>query len=397
MLELIVNQNKNVENIALVENGKLVEVYNSDDETKKRRLEGNIYAGEVGDIISGMQAAFIDFGESRNGFIHFKDVVPQLDAKQGMKLEEVDIKKVLKPKQKIMVQVKKDCDDKKGARLSTHICLAGKYMVLMPNTSIITISQKIEDEKIKNDLIKIIKDNIPENCGAIVRTSAQTTSSEKIIKEIEKLSKKWNNINKKFKTYKGKPTILYESENIVEKIILDLGTKKLEKITTNSSAEYSKIKKMLDSENLDINLVQEKNSNLLTKYELDSQIEKSTNRKIWLNCGGFITIDKTEALIAIDVNTGKFTGKKDLESTVFKVNKEATLEIAKQLRLRDIGGIIIIDYIDMKNKENKDKIEELLKEALKDDRAKTQVEGFTKLNLMEMTRKHICSHLNTHE
>lgn len=397
MLELIVNQNKNVENIALVENGKLVEVYNSDDETKKRRLEGNIYAGEVGDIISGMQAAFIDFGESRNGFIHFKDVVPQLDAKQGMKLEEVDIKKVLKPKQKIMVQVKKDCDDKKGARLSTHICLAGKYMVLMPNTSIITISQKIEDEKIKNDLIKIIKDNIPENCGAIVRTSAQTTSSEKIIKEIEKLSKKWNNINKKFKAYKGKPTILYESENIVEKIILDLGTKKLEKITTNSSAEYSKIKKMIDSENLDINLVQEKNSNLLTKYELDSQIEKSTNRKIWLNCGGFITIDKTEALIAIDVNTGKFTGKKDLESTVFKVNKEATLEIAKQLRLRDIGGIIIIDYIDMKNKENKDKIEELLKEALKEDRAKTQVEGFTKLNLMEMTRKHICSHLNTHE
>ena len=397
MLELIVNQNKNVENIALVENGKLVEVYNSDDETKKRRLEGNIYAGEVGDIISGMQAAFIDFGESRNGFIHFKDVVPQLDAKQGMKLEEVDIKKVLKPKQKIMVQVKKDCDDKKGARLSTHICLAGKYMVLMPNTSIITISQKIEDEKIKNDLIKIIKDNIPENCGAIVRTSAQTTSSEEIIKEIEKLSKKWNNINKKFKTYKGKPTILYESENIVEKIILDLGTKKLEKITTNSSAEYSKLKKMLDLENLDINLVQEKNSNLLTKYELDSQIEKSTNRKIWLNCGGFITIDKTEALIAIDVNTGKFTGKKDLESTVFKVNKEATLEIAKQLRLRDIGGIIIIDYIDMKNKENKDKIEELLKEALKEDRAKTQVEGFTKLNLMEMTRKHICSHLNTHE
>ena len=162
MLELIVNQNKNVENIALVENGKLVEVYNSDDETKKRRLEGNIYVGEVGDIISGMQAAFIDFGESRNGFIHFKDAVPQLDAKQGMKLEEVDIKKVLKPKQKIMVQVKKDCDDKKGARLSTHICLAGKYMVLMPNTSIITISQKIEDEKIKNDLIKIIFQKIVE-------------------------------------------------------------------------------------------------------------------------------------------------------------------------------------------------------------------------------------------
>ena len=132
-------------------------------------------------------------------------------------------------------------------------------------------------------------------------------------------------------------------------------------------------------------------------YDLKDQIEKNEKRKIWLNCGGFITIDKTEALTAIDVNTGKYTGKKDLESTIFKVNKEATVEIAKQLRLRDIGGIIIIDYIDMKNNENKQKIENLLKEELKKDRAKTQVEGFTKLNLMELTRKHICGHLITQD
>ena len=138
----------------------------------------------------------------------------------------------------------------------------------------------------------------------------------------------------------------------------------------------------------------ENKKDLIEEYGLISQVEKIENRKIWLNCGGFITIDKTEALTAIDVNTGKFTGSKDLESTIFKVNKEATIEIAKQLRLRDIGGIIIIDYIDMREKENKEKIENLLKNELKNDRAKTQVEGFTKLNLMELTRKHICSHLN---
>ena len=129
-------------------------------------------------------------------------------------------------------------------------------------------------------------------------------------------------------------------------------------------------------------------------YDLSTQIKKSKDRKVWLNCGGFITIDKTEALTAIDVNTGKFTGKSDLESTIYKVNKEATIEIAKQLRLHDIGGIVIIDYIDMHIPENNEKIESLLKEELKKDRAKTQVEGFTKLNLMELTRKHICSHLN---
>ena len=169
----------------------------------------------------------------------------------------------------------------------------------------------------------------------------------------------------------------------------------MEKITINDESEYNKIKDLLkDQSNENIKLILSKEKDLLTVYDLNSQIEKSEKRKIWLNCGGFITIDKTEALTAIDVNTGKFTGKKDLESTVFKVNKEATIEIAKQLRLRDIGGIIIIDYIDMHDEENKKKIEELLKETLKEDRTKTQVEGFTKLNLMEMTRKHICSHLD---
>ena len=175
-------------------------------------------------------------------------------------------------------------------------------------------------------------------------------------------------------------------------MLTDLSVSGIDRITTNSKEEYEKLKNNLVG--VDTKLVYENKKDLIEEYGLIGQLEKLENRKIWLNCGGFITIDKTEALTAIDVNTGKFTGKKDLESTIFKVNKEATIEIAKQLRLRDIGGIVIVDYIDMKDKVNKEKIENLLKDELKNDRAKTQVEGFTRLNLMELTRKHICSHLN---
>lgn len=179
----------------------------------------------------------------------------------------------------------------------------------------------------------------------------------------------------------------------MEKLILDLPENTIQSIEVNDKKEYEEIKKKIEEmkeESIKIKL-QDK-SNLLEKYELEKQIEKSKQRRIWLNCGGFITIDSTEALVAIDVNSGKYTGKSNLEETIYKVNYEATIEIAKQLRLRDIGGIVIIDYIDMQKQEHKDKIEKLLKETLKKDRAKTQVEGFTKLNLMELTRKHICSH-----
>ena len=392
MLELIINKNKDLENILLIQNGKLIEHYMSNLEERERRLEGNIYVGQAQDIIEGMQAAFVDFGGEKKGFIHLKDVIPQVDETKEKIDTSLDIKSVLKFKQKLLIQIKKDSDDKKGARVSTHISIPGKYLVLMPNTSFITVSQKIENEEKKKSLIKLIKANLPEGFGAVIRTSAEKISEEEIKKDIDNLLNIWKDIDLKFNQKSDKPRILWKSENIVEKMITDLSAKNLEKIITNSEEDYNELKDLCEKEN--IKLILENETDLITKYDLNGQLEKIENRKIWLNCGGFITIDKTEALTAIDVNTGKFTGKKDLESTIYKVNKEATIEIAKQLRLRDIGGIIIIDYIDMKNKDNKEKIEKLLKEALKEDRAKTQVEGFTKLNLMELTRKHICSHLN---
>lgn len=363
MTQLLIQENKENKQIALVENGELVEYYEEDNETNRR--EGNIYIGIVKDIIKGMQSAFVDIGTEKNSFIHLKDVLPKIDETKQKIDDNIDIGKLLKTNQKILVQVKKDSNENKGARVSTHINLPSKYIVLMPNTDIITVSQKIEDKKEQERLIKLVKENLDKDNGAIIRTSAQGKEKE-LIEDIKFIQEKWNKIiQTSIDPNKNKPKLLFKSEDIVEKILIDLVDKKIEV---------------------------KKGKNVFEDYNLDKQIEKLNNRKIWLKCGGFITIDKTEALTAIDVNTGKYTGKSDLEQTVYKVNKEATIEIAKQLRLRDIGGIIIIDYIDMNNQEDKAKIEELLKQELKKDRTKTQVEGFTKLDLIEMTRKHICSH-----
>ena len=389
MIELIVDKKEDLKTIAAIENGRLVEIYEENEQSKKARNEGNIYLGIVRDIVPGMQAAFIDIGTDKKSFIHVKDVVPQVDEKIEKKFEG-KIKDLVKTGQKILIQVQKDSNDKKGARTSTHIKLTGKYVILMPKTNIVTISQKIENEKEKERLINILKSKLPENTGAIIRTAAENKTSQEINLDLEQLMKKWEKIKSKYEQGGNNPQLLYKSPSIIEKLILDLPEDRIEKIEVNDQKEYEEIKDIIEDAHENIKL--EVQQNLLEKYELEKQIEKTKQRKIWLNCGGFITIDPTEALVAIDVNSGKFTGKSTLEETVYKVNYEATIEIAKQLRLRDIGGIVIIDYIDMQKQENKDKIEKLLRESLKQDRAKTQVEGFTNLNLMELTRKHICSH-----
>ena len=187
------------------------------------------------------------------------------------------------------------------------------------------------------------------------------------------------------------PTLLFEKGNMIKRLLLDIGNQGLERITVNNGLLYDNILELVKENNLNVEVKNVHKCNLMEVYDLEKQISKILNRKIWLKCGGFITIDQTEALTAIDVNTGKFTGKESIEKTVLKVNSEATIEIAKQLRARDIGGIVIIDYIDMDTKEDEEIIQNLLLENLKKDRAKTQVIGFTKLHLLEMTRKHICS------
>ena len=392
MLELIIKRKEDNKQIVLVENGKIIEYYEEGKEDNKN--EGNIYIGVVKDIIKGMQAAFVDIGIGKNSLIHVKDILEKKDEKKEKTEGNQDISQLIKPNQKILVQIKKDSNEKKGARISTHMNLPGKYIVLMPNTDIITVSQKIENTEEQERLIQLVKENISEGNGAVIRTSAEGKEKE-IIEDIKHMETKWQKIVKDSQDETQKaPRQLYKSEDIVTKMLMDLTEKGLSTVFVNDSVDYNQINsiKNENKEYKDLQILVKGEESIFNMYDLEQQIEKINNRKIWLKCGGFITIDKTEALTAIDVNTGKYTGNKTMEDTVFKVNKEATIEIAKQLRLRDIGGIIIIDYIDMQEEQDKKAIEELLKEELKKDRSKTQIEGFTKLDLMEMTRKHICSH-----
>ena len=358
MTELFIQKSEEGKKIALAENGKLIEYYEEDSRLARR--EGKNYIGIVKDIIKGMQAAFVDIGTEKNTFIHLKDVLPKIDETKEELDKEKKISEVIKPNQKLLVQIKKDSNEKKGARVSTHINLPSKYIVLLPNTDIITVSQKIEDEEERKRLLKLVKENIEKGNGAIIRTSA-IGKEEEIIEDIKNIENKWKNIVKTSKNSKSnKAELVYKSEDIVEKMLLDLTDSKIDKIVVNNNEEKEKIKKIvnqdLEYKNIKIDY---KEGNILETYELENQIEKSQNRKVWLKCGGFITIDKTEALTAIDVNTGKYTGNINLEQTIYKVNYEATIEITKQLRLRDIGGIIIIDYIDMQEQKNKEKLEEL--------------------------------------
>ncbi len=400
MKEIIINKNKDGSNlIALVENGRLIEKY--DEEKEKNAFEGNIYCGIIRDILPAMQSAFIDIGENKNAFIHIKDIIPKVSNITGNKeenLEKYKISDYLKIKEPILVQIKKDQENQKGARISKHISLTGRLCVLMVNVNFITVSQKIENVEEHNRLKTIarkilseIKTN--EHYGLILRTAAENKQEDEIKEEVEKLMQLWEKIQKSYSeaTKNGKPQLIFQNYDVISKFLTSVLDTNIDRVIVNDADLYELIKNYINSinkQNIELVLREEDLTNI---HELNKQIEEMAQRKIWLRCGGFITIDKTEALTAIDINSGKFTGKKNSskENTICKVNQEATIEIAKQLRLRNISGIIVIDYIDMEDDADRKNIIKLLNDELKKDRSKTQVMGFTKLDLLEMTRKKI--------
>ncbi len=396
MKEIVVNSTKEKNTIVFVENGKLLEKYEEYDGLQ--RLEGNIYLGKITDILPGMQAAFVDIGDTQNAFLHIKDILPKASNKTGNKNEDLnkyDIKDYVKIGMPVIVQVKKDKTGKKGAKVSTNLNISGKFVVIIPNSEFVTISQKIEDNDEILRLTNIVNDCKIENYGVIIRTSAINATKQEIKEDIQKVIQIYQNIKNQsqyiIEENENIPSLLYEKGNIINRLLIDVGNQGLDKIVVNNKDVYENVLELLKKYNLNIDVKLIEQNSILDLYNLERQIEKISNRKVWLDCGGFITIDQTEALTAIDVNSGKFTGKENIEKTVLKVNSEATVEIAKQIRARDIGGIIIVDYIDMDNKEDEEIVQNLLLENLKKDRAKTQVVGFTKLHLLEMTRKHICS------
>ena len=385
MKELIIFKENEKKVLALLEDEELVEKYEENDNDKS--IEGNIYVGKVQNVISGLQSAFVNIGEKRTAFIHARDILPKIDITKEKRETEPPITELIKPGEPIIVEVKREAVDKKGPRLSTHISLSSRFIVFMPNAPFVTVSQKIEDEKERVRLKELVSNILPENTGAIVRTVAANASEEDIKNDILATIDRWKKIQEI--PIEKVPQKIYDKGGILKKTVIDLVDNKLDKIVVKDEEYIDEIQVILDEINATAKI--EVDKDILSKHNLEKQLNALKTNKVYLKSGAFITIDKTEALVAIDVNSGKFIGKKDVEKTVLDVNLEAAKEISKQIRLRDISGIIIIDFIDVKEPENKRLIiNEILKNSKK-DRSKIQIEEFTKLNLMELTRKHINS------
>lgn len=371
MQEIRIKVDTNEKVATLIEDYKIVERYiikNQDN------IEGNIYSGIIKNIVPGIKAAFIDIGKEKNAFIHFEDLYK--------------INEEIKLNKKILVQVQKNPIKQKGAKLTANIKLTGRQIVLMPKTNFITISRKIEDEDQKQRLKEIVEKHIPNGFGAIIRTSCISATEEEISQDIQRLVNRWNNIQKDMlENESDLPCLIEENNDIIKSLILGTADGNMNRIVTNNEMFNKEIENFLEAYNLDKNVKVGYEKDVFEKYTMQKELQELENNKVWLRCGGYIVIDKTEALTAIDVNSGKCVGKNNLEDTILRVNTEAAKEIAKQLRLRDIGGIIIIDFIDMQEDISKTKLLNCFVEETKKDRAKVQVEGFSKLNLLELTRK----------
>ena len=371
MQEIRIKVDTNEKVVTLIEDYNIVERYiikNQDN------IEGNIYIGSIKNIVPGIKAAFVDIGKEKNAFIHFEDLYK--------------INEEIKLNKKILVQVQKNPIKQKGAKLTANIKLTGRQIVLMPKTNFITISRKIEDEDQKQRLKEIVEKHIPNGFGAIIRTSCISATEEEICDDIQRLLNRWNKIQKKMlENESNLPCLIEENNDIIKSLILGTANSKMNRIITNNEVVNKEIKDFLKEYSLDNNVKVELEKDVFEKYTMQKELQELENNKVWLRCGGYIVIDKTEALTAIDVNSGKCVGKDNLEDTILRVNTEAAKEIAKQLRLRDIGGIIIIDFIDMQEDISKTKLLNCFVEETKKDRAKVQVEGFSKLNLLELTRK----------
>ncbi|HWQ30201.1 MAG TPA: Rne/Rng family ribonuclease, partial [Negativicutes bacterium] len=395
MKEIIIDAASRQTRVALLENKELTEIYI--EKQSNERITGNIYKGRVENVLPGMQAAFVDIGLDKNAFLYVKDALPNTyfdeddEYVNPAQYKDYQIDELLKPGQEIMVQIMKEPIDSKGARVTTHITLPGRFVVLMPTVEYIGISRRIESDELREKLKKTAEELKPKGMGLIVRTAAEDCTPQDISNDINFLLKLWDNIKQKQKTGEI-PRIVHKDMSIVYRTVRDMFTKDIDRLVINNKEHYEKIREMsvMISPHLK-NRVEyySKDHDIFEHFQVEAQVSKIINRKVWLKCGGYIVIDQTEALTSIDVNTGKFVGTVDLKDTVLKTNTEAAREIAKQLRLRDIGGIIIIDFIDMPDTENENAVIEALKNALKKDRTRTNVLGMTQLGLLEMTRKKV--------
>ncbi|WP_260261509.1 ribonuclease G [Vibrio intestinalis] len=388
--ELLINVTPSETRVAMIEGGVLQEVHV--EREAKRGIVGNIYKGKVSRVLPGMQAAFVDIGLDKAAFLHASDIVPHTECvaeNEKQQFQVRDISELVRQGQDIVVQVVKDPLGTKGARLTTDITLPSRYLVFMPGASHVGVSQRIDSEKERERLKRVVAHYCDEDGGFIIRTAAEGADEQELSQDAAFLKRLWFKVNERRSKYKTKST-LYGELGLSQRILRDFVGTELTKILVDSRLEFENLKEFTSeyvpelTEKLEL---YEGDKPIFDMYDTENEIQRSLERKVELKSGGYLIIDQTEAMTTVDINTGAFVGRRNLEETIFNTNIEATQAIARQLRLRNLGGIIIIDFIDMISEEHRKRVVSSLEAALAKDRVKTNINGFTNLGLVEMTRK----------
>ena len=363
----------------VLEDGKVMEILIA----RKERQVGCIFKGRVSDVLPGMNAAFVDIGLERNAFLCANDaVIEEGDAR-------IEIDEVIKPNQEILVQVLKEAIDAKGARVTSHITLPGRYLVLLPSAKYVGVSRRIESNEERKRLSDVAESLRPEGMGIIVRTAAEGHNLEELKSDMDYLLKVWEKVMSNSKNSHA-PALVYQELDLVNKVMRDIFTEDVDRLVIDNVQEYNNMRERLentDPEMLNKLFLYTDSRPLFDLHDVEKEFDNALSRRVWLKSGGYLIIDRTEALWVIDINTGKYTGKDRLAETILNTNLEACKEICRQLRMRDMAGIIIVDFIDMESIDDQRTVLETLGEELKKDRTRTNLVGMTELGLVQITRK----------
>jgi ribonuclease G len=402
--EIFINSSPQESRIAIIEDGLLAEFLI--ERKEEMGIAGNIYKGKVSRVLPGMQAAFVDIGMEKAAFLHASDFSSVLDDVQliGASGEDVEIEapppkrvshrrlpleKQLSRDEAILVQVAKDPLGTKGARVTSHISLPGRYMVFMPGTKHIGISRRIESEDERKRLKEIAGSLLTGDGGFILRTASEGRSKREIQRDLRFLTRLWRRLQKRAESAAA-PALIHQDLDLIARSIRDFFTPETEQLVIDSSKDYRRVVDFVGQfmPRLKSKIILHSGAEpLFERHAIEEKIEKALDRRVWLRSGGYIIIERTEALTAIDVNTGRFVGKRNQEETIVKTNLEAAQEVVRQLRLRNVGGIIIIDFIDMEKESDRKKVYDALRDALKKDKARTNILKISELGLVEMTRQ----------
>lgn len=384
--EVLINATPRETRVAVVENGIVQELML--ERMSRRGIVGNIYKGKVVRVLPGMQSAFIDIGAERAAFLHLSDIV-QTRADAGEAERQEDINKLLSAGDKVVVQVIKEPMGTKGARLTTQITLASRYLVYMPNSPHIGVSQRIECDEERERLKNLVEQSEDATGGYIIRTAAESADEESLLKDIRFLNKLWSKLTEKIPELKP-GTVIHEDLPLLIRTMRDIDSNSVDKVRVDSRESFQRVQRFVSDFLPELEPKLELYTGerpIFDLYSVEDDIQKALERSVQLKSGGYLVIDQTEAMTTIDVNTGAYVGHRNLEETIFKTNLEAAGALARQLRLRNLGGIIIIDFIDMNDEEHKRQVLRNLEKGLAKDYAKTQISEVSNLGLVQMTRK----------